>query len=252
MNSQDETKYVHLRPHVKQFAIGAGFFWLIALLFYNFFIKEPAYNQIVTSNNTLQKNLEDSSMVFLNYNTVLAVPESFTYKERKVKIDGEGYFSAKMQKERPFLVLVNDLKLSTFGAEFNVKIENGNIIVTVAEGKVKVEKSEDEFVILHYGQEVTFDKNAYTFYRNIRADKNIYAYYTKKFEFKNYDLNNAIYVLSSAFHKNIVVENEDILDQTFTKNFENEDLNTILDKITKELNINYRVDPNQYTLYKKQ
>lgn len=251
MNATDETKYVHYSPHFKQFAKWAGVFWFSIFLIYYFFIKEPAYNQIVTTEFTIKKTLKDSSMVFLNYNSFLAVPEKFARKERKVKIDGEGYFSAKMQKERPFIVIANDLQLSTFGADFNVKIENGNVIVSVADGKVKVEKSEDEFVVLHYGQEVTYNKDAFTFRRNIHADPNIFAYYTKKFEFKNYDLYNTIYVLSSAFHKVIMVEDDDILDLNFTKTFENEDLTSILEHISKQLNIGYRVEHDRYILYKK-
>jgi transmembrane sensor len=251
MNSPEETKFVHFGPHFKKFAIGAAIFWTTIFLVYFIFIKEPAYKQFATQNQTLEKTLEDSSSVFMNYNSFLAIPEKFSNKERKVKLDGEAYFKVKMNKKKPFVVLVNDLKISSLDGEFNIKNDSTNVIVTVAEGKAKVEKSVDEFVILHYGQEVNYNREAYTFTRNIHADGHAFSYYNKIFYFKNNDLYDVTTILSNAFHEKVIVENSEIIDLTISKKFENQNLETILNEIAKDLNISWKNENELYLLYKK-
>lgn len=90
--------------------------------------------------------LPDGSQVWLNANSTLKYPPSFSDDERLVILDGEAYFNIKAHRQAaapnlvPFKVRTTQQEIVVLGTEFNVSAYQGDpeIKTTLVEGKVKV------------------------------------------------------------------------------------------------------------------
>jgi transmembrane sensor len=86
-----------------------------------------------------QKNLmlSDGSVVTLNTDSRLAV--AITETNRHVYLEkGEAYFKVAKEKDRPFVVSINNRQVKAVGTEFNIKYRKGEAEVIVTEGRVEV------------------------------------------------------------------------------------------------------------------
>lgn len=64
--------------------------------------------------------LDDGTRVCLNSNTTLTFPDHFDRKERRVTLDGEGYFQVAKNEKKPFIVQAKEYEVRVLGTEFNV------------------------------------------------------------------------------------------------------------------------------------
>lgn len=81
--------------------------------------------------------LSDGTKVILNAGTTLSYPTAFVSGQREVKVNGEAFFEVSHDKEHPFIVSAENVKVKVLGTKFNVKAydDDDNIEVTLAEGK---------------------------------------------------------------------------------------------------------------------
>jgi transmembrane sensor len=84
--------------------------------------------------------LPDGSKVWLNAASSLRFPTVFSGKERSVQLTGEAYFEIARNKNMPFHVQVNNMKVEVLGTHFNVmSYDNEKTInTTLLEGSVSV------------------------------------------------------------------------------------------------------------------
>jgi transmembrane sensor len=103
---------------------------------------EPVYNTVETpKGGEYEVTLPDGSHVWLNAATKLKFPASFkNRKERKVEIDGEGYFEVAKNKELPFKVVSKGQEVEVTGTHFNVNsyVDEPATRTTLLEGRVQV------------------------------------------------------------------------------------------------------------------
>ena len=102
---------------------------------------ELIYNTISTPRAAqYQLELSDGTKVWLNAASSLRYPTSFTGKDRKVELTGEGYFEVAKNKERPFIVQTRGMEVAVLGTHFNVMAyeDEDAIQTTLLEGIVKV------------------------------------------------------------------------------------------------------------------
>ena len=110
---------------------------------------EVLYNKLVTSKGeTFVTVLADGSKVWLNSESSISYPVTFTGDERKVTITGEAYFevaTAFVQKgntsvKQPFKVVADNMEVEVLGTHFNVNAypDEEAIKTTLLEGKVKI------------------------------------------------------------------------------------------------------------------
>ena len=94
--------------------------------------------------------------MWLNAETELRYPVQFNGKERVVYLKGEAYFEVSKNKEKPFLVQVDDMSVKVYGTEFNVNTYN-NIETVLVTGSVSMNQGGKE-VLLKPNQKGVFDK----------------------------------------------------------------------------------------------
>lgn len=80
-------------------------------------------------------NLDDGSRVTLNTNTALV--QRYSAEQRLVRLlKGEAWFVVSPDDERPFVVETPKGSVNVTGTEFNVRIENTSVVVSLEKGEV--------------------------------------------------------------------------------------------------------------------
>lgn len=82
--------------------------------------------------------LPDGSVVWLNSGSKLTYSQGFGMNNRRLLLEGEGYFEVVHNKEMPFEVQTKELILRVLGTKFNFKnyADDKEVVVSLMEGKV--------------------------------------------------------------------------------------------------------------------
>ncbi len=103
----------------------------------------PSPMEVTAMNGTkVLFTLPDSTTVWLRGGSKLIYNANMTLaSERKVEVHGEAYFNVTTDKEKPFLVSLNDIEVKVTGTAFNCNTDyHDRIQVTLAEGEVEMMK----------------------------------------------------------------------------------------------------------------
>lgn len=104
--------------------------------------------------------LPDSTQVWLNSETVIEYPETFTDKKRDIRVCGEAFFDVVRDPDRPFVITTGDgLEVTVLGTRFNVNsyVDTEKTTVSLVDGAVRV-GSESLSVILAPHEQAVFDR----------------------------------------------------------------------------------------------
>ena len=99
------------------------------------------YNTISTPRGgQYQVVLADGTRVWLNASSTLRFPTAFSGKERRVALQGEGYFEVAPDRDKPFRVTVGAMTVDVLGTHFNVMAytDEREVATTLLEGAVRV------------------------------------------------------------------------------------------------------------------
>ncbi len=136
----------------KIFSVAAS---IIALLIAGYFVWNTQYLSLNKQNAQVEETkiiekankagekstlkLPDGSVVILNSNSKLFIPEKFVGGSRTVRLEGEAYFDIVSNPNMPFVVNTNGAEVKVLGTAFNLKdfAEGEQIVLNVVEGKVK-------------------------------------------------------------------------------------------------------------------
>lgn len=156
-------------------------------------ISIPLYNTISTPRGgQYNVTLPDGSKVWLNAESSLYFPTSFSAKERIVTLTGEAYFEIAHNKDVPFKVHVDDMDIEVLGTHFNVNNYNNENLshTTLLEGKVRVYFNENKKTGLQLvpGQQATRKKHTDIFgVEKVDVDA-VTAWKNGKFQFNGDDI----------------------------------------------------------------
>ncbi|MCL7988158.1 FecR domain-containing protein [Sphingobacterium sp. lm-10] len=102
--------------------------------------------------------LPDGTKVWLNAMSQLHFPAQFPQNERRVVLEGEGYFEVAKDAEKPFYVEASGTSIRVLGTHFNVNSYRGRTRATLIEGSVEVH-SGDQLARLLPGEEADVQRN---------------------------------------------------------------------------------------------
>lgn len=104
--------------------------------------------------------LGDGTMVWLNAESRLTYPSAFGKGERRVWLEGEGYFEVKEGKGR-FVVDAEGMRVRVLGTAFNVNAYGGepDMYTTLVRGKVEIE-ADGEVRTLTPGEQAIWDRES--------------------------------------------------------------------------------------------
>lgn len=121
------------------------------------FVKHEITSTITFSKDVRLLNLPDGTRVWLNENSEIEYPKSFTGKERTVTLKGEAFFEVKRDPSHPFVISSGAIKTTVLGTSFNIKAyADKQPEVNVRTGKVKVESTQNT-VLLERGDKAIYE-----------------------------------------------------------------------------------------------
>lgn len=91
--------------------------------------RKPITTQLISSVNEISTRpgskskvqLPDGSVVWLNAGSTLTYNKDFGRENREVTLTGEGFFDVTKDKEKPFIISTESIKIKVLGTAFNVK-----------------------------------------------------------------------------------------------------------------------------------
>lgn len=163
--------------------------------------------------------LPDSSTVWLNSGSILRYAADFGRKDRKVLLDGEGYFEVTGDRDRPFIVTAGDIDVRVTGTAFNLRnyTEESNVELSLIEGSVTVtETFSGRTVNLVPDQKISYSRETGLFsIRNTDAAKST-LWTTGKLYFVNTPLPELLRDIGRSYDVQIVIRSRHIPGERFS------------------------------------
>ncbi len=200
--------------------------------------------------------LPDSSEVWLNANSRLKLYSDFGNSSRDVELIGEAFFSVKNNREKPFSVSLNDMKIRVTGTTFNVSAypDQEKIETVLLAGEIYLKyKSEDkdkEFV-MKPSQKVLYDKKSGEIEQSAIETTAYDSWKDGKLIFRNHSLKDVITILERWFNVKISVDDQELYQYNFTATLDNRSLDQILMFLSFSSPINYFSENNVIHLLKR-
>jgi len=208
----------------------------------------PAYQEIKAAFGTQAKvELADGTIVFLNSGSKLRFPQTFdNQKTRKVKLDGEGYFSVTKNGKQPFIVEANRLDIKVLGTKFNVDAyaDNELVLVTLVEGSVKIQDNSGEenkdLMELLPNQVASLNLADNTLIKTDVSDLNKYtAWINGRIVFFNDPIQTVVKKLENWYNVDIVIADKRLENYSFTGTFIDEPLEQVLNMLSLASSMTY-------------
>lgn len=169
--------------------------------------------------------LSDGTKVWLNANSSLKYPISFSKTERLMELKGEAYFEVTKNKKAPFKVISNNQVIEVLGTHFNINgyEDEPYIKTTLIEGAVRVsERANQAYVVLKPGEQSRFHANRFEV-KNVDTESAV-AWKNGYFTFDKSTLESIMRQISRWYDVEVNYQDKKVKEQIFSGNisrFEN-------------------------------
>lgn len=234
-----QNKEIHLKRRRTFFYAAASLAFLIMASSIAFMYREM-YTPIewvqvfIPNGQTKNIVLPDNSTIHLNSGSKLIYPKKFNRKFRQIFVTGEIFADIAKDKKRRFIMSAGEVNVKVFGTKFNLKAypEDSKVEVSLIEGSVCVEFSwGNRFTsqMITQGESVQLDKLSGNIESHYFNKDNFYSWQSNEIQFKNQRFGDIITQLTRTFDKQIVIQDQSLLNRKFYATFVNqEDLMNIL------------------------
>ncbi|MDJ1480710.1 FecR domain-containing protein [Cytophagaceae bacterium YF14B1] len=191
--------------------------------------------------------LSDKSLVYMNADTRIRVPKSFSGNIRQVYLEGEAFFEVTKDPKKPFVITSGKINTRVLGTSFNVKAykDDSQIEVAVRTGKVQVGDSM-QTVFLTPNQKASYSiKEQLLTQTNVTQLENYTAWMEGNLVFEDKTLPEIIQILNRKYNVTIQLENKELSQCKLNARFKNEPLPRIVEKICLYLGARYKKVGNQ-------
>jgi transmembrane sensor len=195
--------------------------------------------------------LPDSSIVLLNGRSQIRFSQNFS-DHRRVELKGEGYFDVRKDLSRQFVVGTSELEVKVYGTSFNVKAyeDDQKVEIGLKNGKVGIERGEEEMVQLVPGQVATFDKQEHKL-DVAKMDINLVSAWTRdEMVFEEVRLEEIVKYMERWYGVEIRVAPALLDGELLTFKVKTESLNELLKLIGLLKPIKYQIDGKQVVITK--
>lgn len=208
---------------------------------------DPSQDMLIArADNTVQMvTLPDGTKVWLNQSTTLTYPRQFSSKERNVHLEGEAYFEVTKNRQKPFIVESQSMRVRVLGTIFNFKSSKDCRITeaSLIEGEIEVKGQKDEgMVILLPGQKAELNKTTGRLMVkqvNVRMDA---AWHDGLIPFEQADIFEIAQTLERFYDVKIILSPDIKADKTYSGVLKKKDtIDAVLKSLTNSIPINYKI-----------
>ena len=202
---------------------------------------------VASSSRPKSDTLPDGSLVMLNKNSSISYARKFKGNRRKIDLTGEAFFKVTPDKEKPFVISVNDITVTVIGTSFNIKSIGDHTEVVVETGIVQVTKN-NKTIELSPNEKLVTNTTDSILTKEKLTDVLHQYYRSKEFVCDNTPLWKLVEVLNEAYNTNIIIERKELRTLPLTTTFYNESLEKILSVIAETFQITVERNGDQIIL----
>ena len=196
--------------------------------------------------------LPDSTKVYLNSETSLSYPATFSAQNREVNLIGEAYFEVKENKEQPFIVNTGKIDIEVTGTRFKASnYENEKLTeIVLVSGSVNLclaNSTNTHHVLtrMEPGEKALYDAvNNKLNIERVNVDKYI-SWKDGILMFRDDPMIEVVRRLNRWFNVEINFTGNGLSDYVYTATFEDESLMQILDLLKVSAPIDYKIKKRQ-------
>ena len=199
--------------------------------------------------------LPDGTLVWLNAGSRIIYSQGFGVDNRKVELEGEGYFEVQRNEKLPFSVKTRDLQLQVLGTKFNFRNypEDHEVVVSLLEGRVALNnllKSEKETYLVPNERAVLDKSNGLMKVESVTASNA--SQWTDGYLFFDEELlPDIVKELERSYNVNIHIANDSLNKFRFYGNFvrREQGIQEVLDALASTEKIQYKIEERNITIY---
>ena len=212
--------------------------------------EELSYNQIIVpAGERFLVQLSDGTKVWINSESALRYPAYFGKNIREVEARGNVYFEVAKDSTRPFVVASRELTTEVLGTRFEVNTygDRDEVSATLVEGSVRVGVG-SRFVVIKPNQQFTFNTKSGTIEVNeVDAAREV-MWKDGILVIDNEAFRDVIWKLERWYGVSIVNETGLVFTQSFSGEFDREDIHMAIESLCTNLNITYTMDKDRIIL----
>jgi transmembrane sensor len=209
-----------------------------------------SYNQIIVpAGERFSVRLSDGTKVWINSESSLRYPAYFAKSIREVEARGNVYFEVAKDSTRPFVVVSRELKTEVLGTRFEVNTygDRDEVSATLVEGSVRVNVG-SRFVVMKPNQQFVFNtKNGGIDVAEVDAARKV-MWKDGILVIDNESFRDVIWKLERWYGVSIVNETGFVFTQSFSGEFDREDIQAAIETMCVNLNITYMMDKDRIIL----
>ena len=199
--------------------------------------------------------LPDGTLVWLNAGSRMTYSQGFGVDNRKVELEGEGYFEVKRNEKIPFFVKTKDLQLQVLGTKFNFRDypEDHEVVVSLLEGKVGLNnllREEKEAVLSPDERAVLNKANGFLTVESVTASNA--SQWTDGYLFFDEELLSDIAKeLERSYNVKIHIANDSLKTFRFYGNFvrREQNIQEVLEALAATEKMQYKIEERNITIY---
>lgn len=212
--------------------------------------EELSYNQIIVpAGERFLVQLSDGTKVWINSESALRYPAYFGKNIREVEARGNVYFEVAKDSTRPFVVASRELTTEVLGTRFEVNTygDRDEVSATLVEGSVRVGVG-SRFVVIKPNQQFTFNTKSGTIKVNeVDAARKV-MWKDGILVIDNEAFRDVVWKLERWYGVSIVNETGLVFTQSFSGEFDREDIHMAIESLCTNLNITYMMDKDRIIL----
>ena len=189
--------------------------------------------------------LTDGTVVHLNANSRLVIPENFSKSNRQVALEGEAFFDVVKNHQSPFIILCDDVKTTVLGTSFNIYAypDKDNFKVALVTGKLVVElkDTDNDSIELKPNEMVRYNKNTGTINKMPFTNTDFMAWKDGVLKFKEADIDEIAERLEQWYGVTIMLEGKVGIKRKFSGKFDNKSLEYVLDGMSYTSGFEYKI-----------
>jgi transmembrane sensor len=194
--------------------------------------------------------LSDGTVVHLNANSTLKIPEKFAANNRKVSLEGEAYFEVAKDSLRPFTIQTKKSETTVLGTKFNLSAYTKEpTTLTLDEGKVsfKDKKNKTKFLIVLPNEQVVLDDESLV--KTTVNTKYFKGWMNNTLYFNNESFLEIANKIERIYGVTIYIKKHQLKNQIYKGEFENPEIGTLLDDLSFVLKFRYEIKGNDIIIY---
>lgn len=195
--------------------------------------------------------LPDGTLLTLNSCSHVRYPNRFSDKERRVELEGEGYFRVYPNEKQPFIVDARHFDVRVLGTCFNVKSYSSDELVSVDVESGKVQVDIPEAMMRLQAKEQVLINTVSGEYNKRHEERAVAVWRKGSLRFNSTPIRDVAKELERMYNCRITFSEGQKFNNLISGEHDNKNLDAVLQSIGYTSGIRYKKSGNQILLYKK-